>query len=91
MKLCKDCMHADVPVAAFGIPRCDHPRAEHDEVYGRAVSACLVERSKLGACGPSAIRFEPRSKPAPAPDAGSIVYVEAPELRRSWIQRILGR
>lgn len=86
MKLCKDCVHV-----GYGTPMCEHPDAEREVVYGRAISPCFVERrSNLGACGPSAVRFEPKPIPTPAPDAGSFVFVDPPEYRRSWIKRILG-
>lgn len=102
MKLCKDCAHARMPNPAYWgpppyyhTPMCAHPDAPRDRVYGALRTTCAAARDPLGLhdqsiCGPDAELWVARPVPAPAPDAGSFVYVETPEPRRSWINRILG-
>lgn len=89
MKLCKDCKHAAI---GFGLPAlCGHPNAERDLVYGWTTVKCWDDRGKDGACGPDAKLFEEKPAPEPAPEAGSIVWVQAePDRKLGWFARLFG-
>lgn len=104
MKLCKDCKHSVWPnpysnahlhPPFYVFPMCGHPSAPREPVSGGLTATCeaarghgeyLIERVDMLACGPDAKLFE-----APAPPPNQIVRVEAPEPRKGWIARIMGR
>lgn len=103
MKLCKDCKHARLPNQTWGlsnyypVPMCAHPSAPRDCVEGRLEVTCAGARGITQFlptnpfCGKDAKLFEEKPAPEPAPDAGSIVWVQAdPEIKVGAIDRLFG-
>jgi hypothetical protein len=95
-----------VQLAAYGRqiearPMCAHPNAARDCVYGSLTLSCADARigkfesglrgQSESICGPDANLFEEKPAPEPAPDAGSIVYVQPQEdIKLGWFARLFG-
>lgn len=85
MNLCKDCKHKGIDATPYAPypPKCQHPNAPIDPVYGGKTASCDLMRSPnclITKCGADGDWFE-QAPPAPAPAPAP---VSLPEINETW-------